>query len=236
MIPDRRFTPQLSTVHEILAAVGLLEERMLLPNKRLSVSRFRSMSYREVYEECVKEFAYDFRLSDQSLLAFLKGGKDVHDGWLSFSYYECPVSVMEYREFVGAENDITILDPTFDEIVDVWGDELRPNYEQYVNSLESKSIVTPIRYDYKACDYRPGVHPASHVHFGFLNEIRVGTGKVMNPISFTLMIIRQRYPAAWERILTMRKSPYWCRNVRTYLAAVDKAYMHRFDQHELQLN
>ena len=82
-------------------------------------------------------------------------------------------------------------DDAGDEELALWGDEFRADYEQYVTSVESKRIVTPIRYDYSAAAYREGVHPASHVHFGFANEIRVGTRRVMNPVAFILPHVPQ---------------------------------------------
>src|SRR6516164_9231972 len=48
-----------------------------------AMTRAKGLTYRQVYEECVKEFAYDFRLRDQSLMMFVKGGNNEHDGSLS---------------------------------------------------------------------------------------------------------------------------------------------------------
>jgi len=97
MIAEGRFRTQLDTVGSILSNVDLLEERPLSPNKHLGVSFFKGKPYRQVYEDCVREFAFDFRLIDQSLLLFLKEGRNLHNGGLSFSFYECPVQVMPYR-------------------------------------------------------------------------------------------------------------------------------------------
>jgi hypothetical protein len=236
VIGDGLFQAQLNTIEQILESMEMLEERQLSPNKSLGASHFRGMTYRQVYEESVREYAYDFRLSDQSLLLFIKGGSNCHDGALSYNYLECPVRVMAYREFVGNMNGVTVMDEDFDEVVDEWGDELRPDYEQYVNSLDSKHVVTPLRYDYKASDYRPGIHPASHVHFGHENEIRVGTHRVMKPLSFLLFVLRQRYPAAWERLRGTKDMPVHVRNVRNDLDVVDAAYWADLDLHEIYLH
>src|SRR5690606_11917715 len=108
--------------------------------------------YRQVYEECLREFSYDFRLTDQSLLLFLKNGRALTDGGLSFSYYECPMTVQSYEEFVGSQLGLTPFDDGFDRVVVEWGDDLRSDYEQYVGSTDAKGVVTPIRYDCKAAD------------------------------------------------------------------------------------
>lgn len=233
MIGDGLFNAQLNTIEQILEIMEILEERQPVPNKNLGASHFRGMTYRQVYEKCVQDFAYDFRLSDQSLLLFIKCGSNCHDGALSYNYLECPVKVMEYREFVGNMIGVTIMDEEFDDEVDVWGDDFRADYEQYVTSLESKHVVTPLRYDYKASDYRPGIHPASHVHFGYENEIRVATHRVMNPLSFLLLILRQRYPDVWIKLRKTQDMPKHVKNVRDNLDMVDAKYWTELDQHEV---
>ena len=111
-----------------------------------------------------------------------------------------------------------------------------PRPEEAVNSMDSKAVVTPLRYDYKATDYKEGIHPASHVHFGFSNDIRVGTRKVMNPVSFVLFVIRQRYPDHWVKYLGIKSSPIICRNVRQNITDVDALYWKQNDSHELVLH
>src|SRR5262249_40204231 len=103
-------------------------------------------------------------------------------------------------------------------------------------TTDSKNVVTPIRYDCKASDYKEGRHPASHIHFGFGNEIRVGTRRVMNPISFLLMIVRQCYPDRWEALRRLQYASSWCRNVRENLDEIDVAYWNDADQLELAMH
>jgi len=103
MIGDGRFQAQLSKVEKFLKHLGLLEERAISPNKELGAGHFKGLNYRQVYETCVKEYVYDFRLVDQSLVLFTKGGQKQTQWFLEFYYYECPVSVMPYDEFVATE-------------------------------------------------------------------------------------------------------------------------------------
>ena len=236
LIGDGRFRSQLATVERILKKLSLLEERAISPNKGLGASHFKGLSYREMYEECVKEYVYDFQLMDQSLLLFIKGGRNEHDGFLNFCYYECPVSVMPYSEFVATECGLSPIDEGLASEVAQWGDELRAEYEQYVTSTDSKNVITPIRYDHDASMYREGVHPASHIHFGFANEIRICTQRIMNPISFVLLVIRQCYPRYWEKVLAMEHRQTWCRNVREEIGMVCEAYWGELDLLELVLH
>lgn len=71
MIGDGRFQTQLATAQEILTWLDLFEERQLWPNKTLGAAHFKRLTYRQIYEECIREYAYDFRLADQSLLLFV---------------------------------------------------------------------------------------------------------------------------------------------------------------------
>ncbi len=235
MIGDGVFFPQLKVCETILDDLGLLEERNLSPNKSLGAAHFKGMSYRDIYTTCIKELAYDFKLTDQSLMLFVRDGSDIHDGLLGFSYYECPINIMTYKEFVGSVDDLKPIDPNFEQRVAEVGDDWRSDYEQYINTSDSLSIVTPMRYDYKSTDYRAGVHPASHIHFGFANEIRVGTQKIMNPISFTLFILRQRYPSEWERFLETERANSNCRQIREHLEPIHKNYWSARDKIEASI-
>ena len=235
MIGEGLFFTQLETIENILREINLFEERQRFPNRNLGAKDFKGLSYREVYARYIAEFAYDFRLSDQSLLLFRKGGSNMHDGCLSFSYNESPSDVMSYLEFVADQNNINVEDSSLQEIVSFWGDGLRTDYEQYVNSMELKSAVTPIRYDYHSKDYRSGVHPASHFHFGFGSEIRVAARRVMNPISFVLFVLRQQYPEHWAALWTVQSFSNWRRNVRDNLEMVHSDYWCHGDEGELYL-
>ncbi len=233
MIGDGQFAAQLGTVESILRRINILAERQQFPNKALGAADFRGLPYRGIYEKCVREFAYDFRLSDQSLMLFVKCGDNINNGGLCFSYYEPPAEVLPYEEFVAAELGLSPSDSGYQKTIDSWGDELRFDYEQYVSSAELKNSVTPLRYDCKASDYRPGIHPASHVHFGFATDIRVGTRRVLNPLSFVLFVLRQRYPSAWSELGKEADFRVWCRNVRENLDLIAPRYWDSPDELEM---
>jgi hypothetical protein len=236
MIGEGQFQTMITACAGVLKKIKLLEEWNKSPNKSLGAAHFKGMTYRKVFEECIRMHAYDFKMNDQALILFTKSGTDEHDGVLGFCYYDCPFNVVSYEEFVAQEcYGLSPDDPRFDAAVAEAGEAFRDDYSQYVTSQDSKAIVTPMRYDYKSSDYRPGAHPASHVHFGFANQIRVGTKKVMNPVSFTLFVIRQRYPACWERWLSGADAEVLCRNVRESLDAVHGNYWEKKDDHEVSL-
>lgn len=204
----------------------MFEERQRFPKKDYGAAYFRGKNYRETYEICFKEFIYDFRLNDQSLLLFLCEGHGEHEGSLSYSYYDAPCNVMPYNEFV------QIYDSP-EQVDDLKAINL---YDQYLATVGLSSNVTPLRYDYRARDYRSGIHPASHMHFGFNNDIRVGTNRILNPISFLLFILRQRYPNKWEEFLNMKESECWCRNIRHNVQTINASYWGTNDKLEMSLH
>ncbi|MFQ5979222.1 MAG: DUF2290 domain-containing protein [Candidatus Heimdallarchaeota archaeon] len=76
-----------------------------------------------------------------------------------------------------------------------------------------KPHVAPVRYDYDPQNYGQ-THPASHLHIGFKNNIRVGSDRILTPISFVLFLIRQYYPEEWLLLLENPRNNIWCRNIR----------------------
>lgn len=236
MIPDSLFYPQLEDIERLLKRLNLLAERQKSPNSALGAAEMKGKAYREQYELMFRELAYNFRMGDQSLLRFTRSGEDIHVGTLSYCYYESPVSVMSYESFVAFYADVAIGTREHKEALKEVGSELASDYEDYISNADLKKATTPLRYDYKAEDYRAGIHPASHVHFGSENDIRVGTKRIMTPLAFVLFIIRQRYPVSWDKLQHWNNHAELCRNVRGKLDEVDANYWNDLDEQELFLN
>jgi hypothetical protein len=136
--------------------------------------------------------------------------------YLNYVYYECPYDIVSYKEFV--ENELRAEYP---HVRDLYIKE----YGDYVQSCGLKESINPIRYDLNLDSYEEGIHPASHVHIGHNNQLRLGAERVWRPLSFVLFIIRQCHPQGWKKLVTMKKAGVLCRNVRDTL---DKA-QHVFD-------
>lgn len=105
-----------------------------------------------------------------------------------------------------------------------------------MQTCSQKESVTPIRYDYRPQHYEEGRHPASHVHFGHMNNIRLATERVLErPLSFFLLVIRQYYPDDWVNLLQHAEAGNWCKNVRDDLGNVSTEYWRPLDQLEMIL-
>lgn len=157
------------------------------PNQPESpASFFREKTYREIWEEYYKNNFYHIKLADHSLLYFSYRREDKK--WeASYSFIQCPFDCKTYQDFL-IDKGLNIED---------YGDSFISDYEQYLFETRTKMSFTPIRYDYHPTQYKPGLHPASHIHIGFANSVRICLSKLLSPISFTHFILRQAYPKNW---------------------------------------
>jgi hypothetical protein len=218
------FRTQINIAWDILKHLELDAERVPLPNyPKRAASIFRHLSYLETWRLCFRQQYYDFQLSDSSLLQFEVDSYAPLT--LRYAYYECPYESLTYAEFLEAHgfsrHDV--------------GDELTPDYEDYLSTCEMKETVTPIRYDYSPELYMEGIHPASHIHFGHRNNVRVATENILRPLSFLCLILRQCYPEAWRQLLTMQEAEIWSKNVRENLDGVDDNFWNPLDEWEMRL-
>jgi hypothetical protein len=218
------FQTQLSAAWRMITELNLDGDRIWHPDYSLvGASRFRHMNYVETWRTCVQEQLYDFQLVDNSLIQFRVLNFSPLSA--SFAYYECPYQCFSYRDFlvdVGFE---------YEEV----RDDLRVDYEVYLTTCDLKETVTPLRYDFSPELYTPGLHPASHMHFGYASHIRVGTKKILRPMSFLLFVLRQYYPQKWQEFISTAQAMILCRNVREHLDDVENAYWQSADEWEMSL-
>lgn len=224
---DGLFYSQLNEIEKILKRFNLFNERNHFPDYTYCVpNRFRKKSYREIWEICYSEKYFDYFLSDQSIIQFQV---DNSEPSLRYAFYEAPFSYMSYTDFLikecgFLEQDLTGI-----------GDSLRDEYDDAYVTSSLKEIVTPIRYDFDPLRYIEGRHPASHIHFGFSNNIRVGTIKLLRPLSFLVFIFRQCYPDIWINFLNTDENINLCKNVRENLDDINDSYRNPLDSLEMSL-
>ena len=180
-------------------------------------------TYRDVWEEVRRSQLFDLLLVDSSMLQFRLNRYP--DPPMTYSYFECPFRVLTYREFLDRE-----VGSSFSEV----GDLFRSEYEEFVlSSAEPKESVTPIRYDFAPDRYCSVAHPASHLHIGCENEMRLGTTRILSPMSFTLLILRQRYPSYWIQLNSRGNTQTWSGAVRNSLDAVPQELLSTTTEHYL---
>lgn len=215
---------QLNTIAGLLKELEMLRERNYPTYPPNPASIFRNLKYADIWSLCFKEQYYDFLLEDHSILQFRF---DIYQpSPISYSFYDCPFeNVISFQDFLEEQREFN---PGSSVI------EVAELFELYRSTLENKDTVTPIRYDYEPKNYRQAGHPASHVHVGQANNIRIGIKRVLRPISFTLLILRQYYPDKWTKFLSMPDASNLCRNIREHLDPIDESLWSALDEHEMR--
>ena len=232
------FYTQLNDIEPILKQLKLLKKRnkQRPPYKNYAASFFRGKSYRDIWQFSFDENLYDFLLDDDSILQFRYD--KVSRLIVSYSYLNSPFrKLLSFEEFYNDRlREIDRLRET-DEIKEEPDEySILREYEFYIetNTLV-KEHVSPIRYDYDHKLYVKGRHPASHIHFGHGNNIRVATQRILRPMSFILFILRQCYPDSWTNFLFKDEAETLCRNVREHPDQVHDDYWNELDEREMFL-
>jgi hypothetical protein len=227
-ITEGQFQAQINEIEPLLSDYELLMERNKFPDySSCGISQFRGRTYKDIWEICYGEQWYDFLLTDHALFQFRV---DLSCPCLNYVYYDSPYDVPTYEDFLVEDCGFAP-----EELPDI-GDSGRNDYETSLITSGLKAAFTPLRYDYDPARYVAGRHPASHLHIGRANNIRIGTKKLLKPLSFVLFVLRQQYPDIWMCLLNSEEdnSPV-LRNVRTNLEDIDGEFHNDIDDLEMIL-
>lgn len=166
-----------------------------------------SDDYNYIYKTAREHANYDILLTDQSVLQFsYEEDKDNNIHVIRYAYYESPNKIPTYTEFLGSHG------LSYEEC----GEDFYQDYEQVISEAALKSSVTPIRYDYDLPLYKKVAHhPASHLHIGHNNELRIPLFYILTPIGFIAIVLRQIYRKEWLTALTNEKFSYLYRSIKT---------------------
>lgn len=220
---------QLST--ELLRLCSLSQQVNPYPRIPSDIAALcRKEPYVEVWRLLVSESCFDILLRDYSFFMFkfdVLGPQDQYA--ISMNYYGCPFDLVSIEDY----------------IVEIYGEEylvfkddvqMRNEYEQFLN--DSHLVESPVifRYDYSPQLYTPARHPASHLHIGFRNEIRIGCERVLDPLSFTSFVIRQQYPEIWASNAVIDHQSIFKPSIRRSLPSVPQDYISESDKLEMYLN
>ena len=221
------FQTQINESAEVFSLAGLLDEQFDWPDYSSLVADARSSSYFDHWLNCFADKTFDLRLTDLSIIQFNSWVFE-ETAYLSYSYLECPLRVDSYEEFIAKE----FPGEQVPDYVD-----FHHEYETYVLTCDRKELMTPMRYDFAPKDYRAGAHPASHLHLGEEDGMRIGLHKILKPVSFALLILRQKYLAPWENlILRSEAMELWEKYINADLDSVSGKYIDKMDYRELMLH
>lgn len=177
---------QLNQLTGYLKALKLLDSRNSFPNSGFSIAAVRGLSYADIWKLHIQKQWYDIRLDDNALFYFYKDGSNV-----SYSFLGCPFECESFSEYKSKAENADIEDYLIEE-----------SYEQYLGTSVIKESPYYFRYDLETTSYRPGEHPAAHIHCGLMDSVRIGVGKELDFMSFAAFILRQVYVDAWSVVLT----------------------------------
>lgn len=164
---------------------------------------------------------YHVRFPDQSLMLFGLYPSP------SFSFLDRPIDAKSIEDFLESRG------------LSVSSRSVRAceeEYSDYLSTVPLRRHWTPIRYDYDTKSYRSGVHPAAHLHIGLENDIRIGLRRELSPLAFFLFVVRQMYPASWERLLLQSDSARLPKRVRAELEEIGSPFFCEKDLSEMYLH
>jgi hypothetical protein len=180
----------------------------------------RELPYEEMWKTAYDNSWFHIQFEDLSLIQFQNVPSP------SFHFLECPLDVPTQRELLAS------LGMDFRQRHD---SDFLEVYAEAVATAGYRRHITPIRYDRDFGSYRPGVHPAAHLHIGLDNDVRIALTREMTPMSFILFVIRQKYPANWDNVLKSDLAQTLERKIRLSLTPLAEKYWQKADTYELSL-
>jgi hypothetical protein len=131
----------------------------------------KNVPYKNIYTELESNDQYHLKLPDGGLLIFQY--TFAQDGSLlkhRLGFFPSPIL------------------PTAEE-----APELYERDDLYADILTERIVRFPVRFDFDPLNYRPRVHPHSHVTFGQFDNCRIPVTCAVSPNTFFLFILRNFY-------------------------------------------
>ena len=167
----------------------------------------RNGDYYYTYRCAMENDDYDLLLYDGSFIQF-SYDKRKEGEIIRYAYYPAVFS-LNYRDFL-TEMGFSIEDV---------GIELIEDFQQYILE-QNPQFVTPMRYDYDNRLYKETIHSASHLHFGYEDNIRIPIDAILRSSAFAKLIIEYYYYPMWKDVLS--------RNDKSFL--YDKSELNDLDK------
>jgi hypothetical protein len=133
----------------------------------------KNIPYKNIYDEISENKQYHIKLPDGGLLIFqYTFAKNDNAGLIKhrLAYFPCPIL------------------PTIEE-----APELYRNDELYGDIILNRIVRFPVRFDYDPKNYKPRVHPHSHLTFGQFDNCRIPVVRPVAPNEFMIFILRNFY-------------------------------------------
>ena len=235
MIAEGEFHAALNAGETLLNRLGLLRERNAYHRRRLGAAELAGLDYVSMWERLITANDYDIRLMDDSVMLFWRSTDGLT---LRYCWFESPRSLPPFDEYARAylgdvlQDDMDVND--IDQLLSECEFEIQQAFEEERKNAALRDAVTPLRYEFSPRDYTEGVHPASHLHVGISNEIRFACRRMLNPMSFVLLVMRQAYPELWLQHLRNLIASEHAIHVRERLPIVSAEHWNELDDCEMR--
>lgn len=210
---------------DLLSKCGLFQLENPYPKVPEDIaSKCRKKDYHEVWKILLEESYFRIQLKDYSFFIFAYQSENN----LSMSYYGCPYSFMTIENYIveniGENNYEPSLIYTY-----------REEYEQALNECPPIKAPVTFRYDYSPNLYKSGTHPASHIHIGHENHIRISCRMILSPLSFIAFSLRHQYPDIWKNKALKSEVKLFSHAIRDKINIVSEEYFQQHDDLEMHL-
>jgi hypothetical protein len=215
----------INSVWAICKKTGIGIRHNEYPEIKKKAINLKERNYSEIWKFLLENNSYNILLQDFSFFVF-----EEKTTGLNFSFYEVPAkppTIEEYAIEMYQEIAPYLKDEDYADIIE--------EFEQYAIEYPTKMGITPVRYDYSPQSHTPGIHPASHMHIGFENEIRIYVDKILNPLAFFSFVIRQFYPDKWLSEVLSTRNLNIKNNIRRNLDRLPDKFRHEYDEYEMLL-
>jgi hypothetical protein len=186
----KQFTISLRAAHELFKELGIAEPLMgptsLPVNADFNlVALDAERPYTDVYFAGLRIGQYNFQLTDFSYLQFSYASADD----LRYAFYPSPFTAEGLARLAHIQK------------------RLGQNEDADVEAFMAIAASTPVnsrrpvvRYEYNVGQYKPGVHPVSHIHIGTYGDDRWPLQPRLTPLAFSLMVAKLYFRSHWEAV------------------------------------
>ena len=155
-------------------------------------NEIRRGRYTDGYKECRDKYDYDFLLTDGDIFLFeMWQDENHHVNKLYYLFLESPYQISTYNEYL-TNNGMSYTDV---------GDSLLESFFIESDNFLKKGNVLKIHYDYFPDDYVELVHPASHIHFGNKDDVRIPINSILSPVEFVCMCLKITKYDRWKNAI-----------------------------------
>jgi len=163
-----------------------------LDPKNISSKFFNTIrrgNFSKGYKECRNEYDYDFLLSDGDIFLFeMWQNENSHVSKLFYLYLESPYLINTYNEYL-ISNGLTYSED---------GNSYFENYLLEIDDFPLKESMIKIHYDYFPDDYQELIHPASHIHIGNRDDVRIPIKSIWSPVEFVCFCLKITKYDRWK--------------------------------------